>query len=39
MWEQAAPGSETMVMGTVEAEMERLANEVSYLSGPCGLIN
>ncbi|KAF7176279.1 hypothetical protein CNMCM7691_002204 [Aspergillus felis] len=27
MWEQAAPGSETMVMGTVEAEMERLASE------------
>lgn len=30
MWEQAAPGSEAMVTGIVEAEMERLANEVSF---------
>jgi hypothetical protein len=29
MWEQAAPGSETMVMGTVEGEMERLASETT----------
>ncbi|GFF36398.1 hypothetical protein IFM58399_04541 [Aspergillus lentulus] len=29
MWEQAAPGSERMVMGTVEAEMERLASETT----------
>ncbi|EAW20586.1 Zn(II)2Cys6 transcription factor domain-containing protein [Aspergillus fischeri NRRL 181] len=29
MWEQAAPGSETMVMSTVEAEMERLASETT----------
>jgi hypothetical protein len=36
MWEQAAPGSEAMVTGVVEAEMERLASEVSFLSGLCG---
>jgi hypothetical protein len=34
MWEQAAPGSETMVMGTVEGEMERLASEVCFFQGP-----
>ncbi|RHZ48185.1 hypothetical protein CDV55_100253 [Aspergillus turcosus] len=29
MWEQAAPGSEAMVTGIVEAEMERLASETT----------
>ncbi|KAM0096619.1 hypothetical protein ACP6JE_008886 [Aspergillus fumigatus] len=29
MWVQAAPGSETMVMSAVEAEMERLASETT----------
>lgn len=36
MWVQAAPGSETMVMSAVEAEMERLASEVRFLKGPFG---
>lgn len=29
LWDQAVPGSETMVISTVETEMERLASEVS----------
>ncbi|EAW13479.1 putative C6 finger domain protein [Aspergillus clavatus NRRL 1] len=28
MWEQAAPGSEAMVMSTLEMEMQRLENEI-----------
>lgn len=37
MWEQAVPGSEVMVVNTLEREMERLAKEV--LSPRCNPMN